>query len=223
MCFFLFIWRRFKNLCWGGSGQNFLFYFFSGSKKIGKGGNYKAGTEHVTSRPMKGLEKNCNRPRRQTNKPTWRLYDWIGPVGPIQWNNCFLSVDVPTFLLFYFSNYSFYRKSIKFLKKTKFKWKSLGKSSTNILALQQVRTWLAKYVQLYMWDQIFKWDILNVYVVFFQVGCYLLWLLKIIEGIASCSINLINIKELQWCGFCSPTVHPARPHWSTVSLSPAPL
>ena len=43
------------------------------------------GTDHVILGPMRGLDKNCIRWRKQTDRRIWRLYDWIGPVGMIQW------------------------------------------------------------------------------------------------------------------------------------------
>ena len=43
------------------------------------GTNERPGTDHVTSGPMRGLEKNCTRWRRHTNtqteKRTWQLHD----------------------------------------------------------------------------------------------------------------------------------------------------
>ena len=45
------------------------------------------GTDHVTSGPMKSLKKTApNGTNRGTKRQTWRLYDWISPVGPILWN-----------------------------------------------------------------------------------------------------------------------------------------
>ena len=62
------------------------------SPLVGMGGregertNEKPGTDHVISGPMRGLEKLhlMAQADRQTDKRTWRLYDWIGPVGKIQ-------------------------------------------------------------------------------------------------------------------------------------------
>ena len=51
------------------------------------GTNERPGTDHVTSGPMRGLEKNCTWWRKHTSKRIWRLYDLIGPVGPIQWKD----------------------------------------------------------------------------------------------------------------------------------------
>ena len=41
-------------------------YFFAG------GTNERRGTDHVTSGPMRGLEKKCTRRRKQTDKQTHR-------------------------------------------------------------------------------------------------------------------------------------------------------
>ena len=45
------------------------------------------GSGNVTSGPMRGLEKNCTRWHRQTDRQThrrtWRLYDWPGPEGRV--------------------------------------------------------------------------------------------------------------------------------------------
>ena len=54
--------------------------------------------------PMRGLElimwsqgqweaskKTCTQWRTHLDKRTWRLYDWNGPVGPIQWTHCWRS------------------------------------------------------------------------------------------------------------------------------------
>ena len=42
--------------------------------------NIDLGTNHVISGPKRGLEKNCIRWRKQTDRQTWRLYDWISTV-----------------------------------------------------------------------------------------------------------------------------------------------
>ena len=44
------------------------------------------GTDHMISGTMRGLKKTAlNGANGRTHGRTWRLYDWIGPVGPIQW------------------------------------------------------------------------------------------------------------------------------------------
>ena len=70
---------------WGGGSK----FFLVRGKKNGRGRtNDRPGTDHVTSGPMRGLKKKCTRWRTYPHNPTqrtWRLNDWIGPVGPIQW------------------------------------------------------------------------------------------------------------------------------------------
>ena len=55
--------------------------------------NERPGSGHVTWGPMRGLEKNCTRWRRQTDtnthRRTWRLYDQLGPVGRSWWKSWF--------------------------------------------------------------------------------------------------------------------------------------
>ena len=81
---------------WGmgfSSFQVFKFPSFQVSKfPIGRGRGREGGgsmidleTDHVISGSKRGLEKNCIWWRKQTDRQTWRLYDWIGPVWPIQW------------------------------------------------------------------------------------------------------------------------------------------
>ena len=156
--------------------------------------------------------KNGTQWRRQTNKRTWPLYDWIGPVGLTQWNYCSLSVDVTTFL-FCFSSETIYLKEklSSSWKRDNFIRKVWGKVAiisrpwrSQELPGAAVKTppWLIKWVMI----------------------CKTYFYCSMIEDKASdVSFDLINIKELQCCGFCSPAVHPAGLHCSTVALSPAPL
>ena len=46
----------------------------------------RPGTDHVISRLMRGLKKTAP---NVSETQTWQLYDWIGPVGPIQWKQKF--------------------------------------------------------------------------------------------------------------------------------------
>ena len=69
------------------------------TQKLQGGGNERPGTDHGIWGPMRGLKNNgrllCSHEtsfiplgpdgKEPTSLRTWRLYDWIGPVGPIQW------------------------------------------------------------------------------------------------------------------------------------------
>ena len=59
------------------------------------GTNERRGTDHVTWGPMRGLKKTApDGANRHTDRQTWRLSDWIGPVGPIQWKRSFTSRNI---------------------------------------------------------------------------------------------------------------------------------
>ena len=74
--------------------RNF-FFFLEGREGRGRGkgerggrANDRPGTDHLTSRPLRGLRKNApvgTNIRTHTQRRTWPLYEWIGPVGLIQW------------------------------------------------------------------------------------------------------------------------------------------
>ena len=60
--------------------------------------NERPGTDQVTSGPMRRL-KNTPKAAHNSTTPqlhtrTWRLYDWIGPLGPIQWKGYFIIMFV---------------------------------------------------------------------------------------------------------------------------------
>ena len=57
-------------------------------------------TDHVTSGPMRDLGKKCTRWQRQPHTRTWHLYDWIGPMGTIQWKTLLCFRGLPKLLKF---------------------------------------------------------------------------------------------------------------------------
>ena len=58
-------------------------------------------TDHAISRPLRGLKKTASDGADiQTSRRTWWLYDWISPVGPIQWKQREKKIEIWTFYTF---------------------------------------------------------------------------------------------------------------------------
>ena len=74
----------------------------SQKKGGGAGGgktNERPVTDHMTSGPIRGITKKLHpmaQTPRQTDIWTWRPYDWIGPVGPIQWKGESENLELPS-------------------------------------------------------------------------------------------------------------------------------